>query len=92
MKAAVLYEYGQPLVLEDVELDPPRAGEVRVRIAAAGICRSDPPLCSTHIGTVLKKLCGNTGCGQGRQIWERCSLTGFDFSRCFSEQNRQAIL
>ena len=41
MKAAVLYEYGQPLALEEVELDPPQAGEVRVRIAAAGICRSD---------------------------------------------------
>ena len=41
MKAAVLYEYGQPLALEEVELDPPMAGEVRVHIAAAGICRSD---------------------------------------------------
>ena len=41
MKAAVLYEYGQPLVVEEVELDPPKAGELHVRIAAAGICRSD---------------------------------------------------
>ena len=41
MKAAVLYEYGQPLVVEEVELDPPKAGEVHVRVAAAGVCRSD---------------------------------------------------
>ncbi len=28
MKAAVLYEPGTPLVVEDLQLDPPKAGEV----------------------------------------------------------------
>ncbi len=41
MKAAVLYETKQPLVLEDVDLDEPKAGEVLVKVGAAGICRSD---------------------------------------------------
>jgi S-(hydroxymethyl)glutathione dehydrogenase/alcohol dehydrogenase len=41
MKAAVLHEFGQPLVIEDVDLDPPGAGEVKVRIGAAAICHSD---------------------------------------------------
>jgi S-(hydroxymethyl)glutathione dehydrogenase / alcohol dehydrogenase len=41
MKAAVSYGYGQPLVIEDVDIDPPENGEVKVRIAAAGICHSD---------------------------------------------------
>ena len=41
MKAAVLVETNKPLAIEDVELDPPKAHEVRVRIAAAGVCRSD---------------------------------------------------
>ena len=41
MKAAVLYGFGQPLVIEDVELDPPGPGEVKVRIGAAAICHSD---------------------------------------------------
>lgn len=41
MKAAVLREIGKPLVLEEVDLDPPKEHEVRVRIAAAGVCRSD---------------------------------------------------
>jgi NDMA-dependent alcohol dehydrogenase len=41
MRAAVLYEVGSPLVVEDVDLDPPRAGEVLVRIAATGVCHSD---------------------------------------------------
>ena len=41
MKAAVLHEINAPLAIEDVELDPPKTREVRVRIAAAGVCRSD---------------------------------------------------
>ncbi|MBX3012258.1 MAG: Zn-dependent alcohol dehydrogenase [Caldilineaceae bacterium] len=41
MKAAVCYEFGKPLVVEEVEIDPPQAGEVRVRVAACAICHSD---------------------------------------------------
>jgi S-(hydroxymethyl)glutathione dehydrogenase/alcohol dehydrogenase len=41
MKAAVLYAINTPLVIEDVQIDPPKAHELRVRIAAAGVCRSD---------------------------------------------------
>ena len=41
MKAAVLYGFGEPLVIEEVDLDPPGAGEVTVRIGAASICHSD---------------------------------------------------
>jgi S-(hydroxymethyl)glutathione dehydrogenase / alcohol dehydrogenase len=40
-RAAVLWETGAPLSVEEVELADPHAGEVRVRIAAAGVCRSD---------------------------------------------------
>jgi S-(hydroxymethyl)glutathione dehydrogenase / alcohol dehydrogenase len=41
MKAAVCYEFGRPLVIEDIELAEPRKGEVKVRVAAASICHSD---------------------------------------------------
>lgn len=41
VKAAVLYEARKPLVIETIEIDPPRAGEVLVRMASAGVCRSD---------------------------------------------------
>jgi S-(hydroxymethyl)glutathione dehydrogenase/alcohol dehydrogenase len=41
VKAAVCYEYGKPLVIEEVEMDPVEKGEVKVRIAAAAICHSD---------------------------------------------------
>ncbi len=41
MKAAICYTYGDPLVVEEIELEGPKAGEVRVRVAAAAICHSD---------------------------------------------------
>jgi NDMA-dependent alcohol dehydrogenase len=40
-RAAILYEYGSPWSVEEFELDPPRAGEVLVRLAASGLCHSD---------------------------------------------------
>ena len=39
--AAVLYEVNQPLVVEQLDIDEPRSGEVRVKIASAGVCHSD---------------------------------------------------
>jgi S-(hydroxymethyl)glutathione dehydrogenase / alcohol dehydrogenase len=40
-KAAVLREMGKPLTIEEVTLEPPGNGEVKIRIAATGICHSD---------------------------------------------------
>ena len=41
MKAAVLYESFQPLVVEDLELDAPHEHEVLVKLTASGVCHSD---------------------------------------------------
>jgi S-(hydroxymethyl)glutathione dehydrogenase / alcohol dehydrogenase len=41
VKAAVLYEVHKPLVIEDVDLDPPGPAEVKVRLGATAICHSD---------------------------------------------------
>ena len=40
-RAAVAYEAGKPLVVEDVELEGPKAGEVLVEIKATGVCHTD---------------------------------------------------
>ncbi|MGA8544878.1 MAG: Zn-dependent alcohol dehydrogenase [Mycobacterium sp.] len=40
-RAAILHDVGGPWSVEEFELDPPRAGEVLVQIAAAGLCHSD---------------------------------------------------
>lgn len=41
MKAAVLYEFHQPLVVEEIECKGPGPGEVGVRLAASGVCHTD---------------------------------------------------
>jgi S-(hydroxymethyl)glutathione dehydrogenase / alcohol dehydrogenase len=40
-RAAILKEMGKPLVIEEVTLDQALRGEVKIRIAATGICHSD---------------------------------------------------
>jgi len=40
-KAAVAFEKGQPLQIETVNLDGPRAGEVLVELKATGVCHTD---------------------------------------------------
>ena len=41
---------GLPVSVEEIELDPPRAGEVLVRVAAAGVCHSDVRLADGELG------------------------------------------
>ncbi|MDA1188808.1 MAG: Zn-dependent alcohol dehydrogenase [Chloroflexi bacterium] len=41
MHAAALHEYGQPMVVEEIEIDDPKQGEVLVKLAASGVCYSD---------------------------------------------------
>lgn len=40
-KAAVLYELHKPLVVEDIDVDDPKEGEVLVRVVASGVCHTD---------------------------------------------------
>ncbi len=41
IRAAVLEEFGAPLAVQEVDLAPPREGEVLVRLTACGICHTD---------------------------------------------------
>ncbi len=40
-RAAVAWEAGQPLTVEEVDLEGPKAGEALVRIVATGVCHTD---------------------------------------------------
>uniref|UniRef100_A0A8C5PEU6 alcohol dehydrogenase n=1 Tax=Leptobrachium leishanense TaxID=445787 RepID=A0A8C5PEU6_9ANUR len=48
-RAAVAWEPLQPLSIEEIEVAPPKAHEVRVKIVATGICRSDDHFLSGSI-------------------------------------------
>jgi Zn-dependent alcohol dehydrogenase len=50
MRAVVLREPGRPVGVETVLLEPPRRGEVLVRVAAAGVCHSDVHLADGLLG------------------------------------------
>ena len=41
VKAAVAWEPGRPLEVEDIDLEGPRAGECLVKLAATGVCHTD---------------------------------------------------
>jgi S-(hydroxymethyl)glutathione dehydrogenase/alcohol dehydrogenase len=41
IRDAVLEEFGQPLVVQELELAEPKAGEVLVRLSACGVCHTD---------------------------------------------------
>uniref|UniRef100_A0A914I2N7 Alcohol dehydrogenase n=1 Tax=Globodera rostochiensis TaxID=31243 RepID=A0A914I2N7_GLORO len=45
-RAAVSWEPNKPLIVEQIEVSPPKAGEVRVKILFTGICHTDIFVCS----------------------------------------------
>ena len=70
MKAAVLYDYNTPLVIEEVDLDPPKPGEVLVKTGAAGICRSDYHFMKGEATTLLPVVLGHEGAGVVQAVGE----------------------
>ncbi len=38
MKAAVMFAANQPLVIEEVKVDEPQAGEALIKTSASGVC------------------------------------------------------
>lgn len=68
MKAAVLYEPGQPLVIEDLELDPPKAGEVKIKIAANGACHSDLHVMTGDMRSPLPIVLGHEAAGIVKEV------------------------
>ena len=58
MKAAVLRQLGR-LDIEQVELDGPRAGELRIRVLASGLCHSDYHMIIGDLPTVLPAVLGH---------------------------------
>ena len=62
-RAAVMRSFGKPLNVEEIELDPPREGEVLLRMAAAGICGSDHHILSGDLPVPTPAVAGHEGAG-----------------------------
>ncbi len=63
MKAAVCREFGAPLVVEEVMIDPPATGEVKVKLAACAICQSDIHYANGDWGGDLPAVYGHEAAG-----------------------------
>ena len=68
MRAAVCHEFGKPLVIEELELAPPRAGEVKVRLAACAVCHSDISFMEGAWGGRLPAVYGHEAAGVVEQV------------------------
>ena len=62
-RAGVIYAPGEPIRVEEVELDSPRDNEVQVRIVAAGICHSDYHIIVGDLPAYLPMALGHEGAG-----------------------------
>ncbi len=64
ISAAVLYKVNDPFQIVTLDLAPPKAGEVLVRLAAAGVCHSDWHLVTGATRHPLPVVAGHEGAGE----------------------------
>ena len=62
-RAAVIREPGKPWEITQLELDEPRAGEVRIAFRASGMCHSDAHLQTGDSTGRLPMVGGHEGAG-----------------------------
>jgi S-(hydroxymethyl)glutathione dehydrogenase / alcohol dehydrogenase len=72
--AAVLYDVNKPYSLETVELDPPKWGEVLVKVGAAGVCRSDMHFQKGEAIIALPAVLGHEGSGTVEAVGEGVTM------------------
>ncbi|WP_033328565.1 Zn-dependent alcohol dehydrogenase [Streptomyces yerevanensis] len=63
IRAAVLPAVGAPLEITEIELPEPGPGQVRVRLAAAGVCHSDLSLSDGTMRVPVPAVLGHEGAG-----------------------------
>jgi S-(hydroxymethyl)glutathione dehydrogenase/alcohol dehydrogenase len=69
-KAAILWEIGKDWSVEEIDLDPPKAGEVMVKLAASGMCHSDEHLVTGDLPFGLPIIGGHEGAGVVQEVGE----------------------
>ncbi|XP_043530386.1 alcohol dehydrogenase class-3 isoform X1 [Chiloscyllium plagiosum] len=70
-KAAVAWEAGKPLSIEDVEVAPPKAHEVRIKITATAVCHTDAyTLSGSDSEGVFPVILGHEGAGIVESVGE----------------------
>ena len=76
-KAAVYTMMDQPLeIRDDVEVEAPHAGELKIRMSASGVCHSDLSVVNGTIALPPGTILGHEGAGVVEEIGE--GVTGFE--------------
>jgi S-(hydroxymethyl)glutathione dehydrogenase / alcohol dehydrogenase len=72
--AAVLYDVHKPYSVEAVELDPPKRGEVLIKVGAAGVCRSDLHFQKGEATIAMPAVLGHEGAGTVERVGEGVTM------------------
>ncbi|GGT75790.1 Zn-dependent alcohol dehydrogenase [Streptomyces lateritius] len=70
IRAAILPAVGSPLEIADIELPEPGPGQVRIRLAAAGVCHSDLSLSNGTMRVPVPAVLGHEGAGTVLSVGE----------------------
>jgi S-(hydroxymethyl)glutathione dehydrogenase / alcohol dehydrogenase len=70
LKAAICTAVGSPLEIVDLDLDDPKAGEVRIELGASGVCHSDLSVTNGTLPIALPVVLGHEGAGTITEIGE----------------------
>lgn len=88
IQAALVKESGQPFVIEEVDLQEPKADEALVRIVASGVCHTDEVAQKQIIPVPLPAVFGHEGCGVVEKVGANVTdfkpgdHVGFSFAYC----------
>jgi NDMA-dependent alcohol dehydrogenase len=67
-RAAILWELNKPWSVEEIELDPPKEGEVLVEMVASGMCHSDEHVVTGDLPIELPVIGGHEGAGIVKEV------------------------
>ena len=69
-KAALCRAHNTPVVVESIAVDPPKRGEVTVKLGACGVCHSDLSAITGTIALPLPLVLGHEGAGVVEEVGE----------------------
>jgi S-(hydroxymethyl)glutathione dehydrogenase/alcohol dehydrogenase len=75
-EAAVLWGMNEEWSVEPIELDPPKEGELLVKLAASGMCHSDEHLVTGDLGGIYPIIGGHEGAGVVEEVGP--GVTGYE--------------
>jgi aryl-alcohol dehydrogenase len=68
IKAAVARQQGEPLSIENINLESPHDHEILVRVVATGVCHTDLVVLAGHLPTPFPVVLGHEGAGVVEQV------------------------